>query len=922
MHLLKLYATGLLMACFFSQAMAVSPANPQSAPEKATITVMSFTDFVPDRTGSQRVGLPDVLAGRIIEKLSNNQRFTVVERKALRRTILEQRFDKKMQKSYLDKTLDKAIETMEHNSGSEVAATSDWSNYNDIVKDFQDLGTTVGADFIVLGDLEQLKHTVKQKAVPYSTRGKVVVSNRVDARLRLRIIDAKNGTIAGAASIKTKLSELLFQGKESDSDEFTFYDHLASLAAAKILDVTFPARIVSTEPLIISRGINDGVSKGDTFVIQNEGKEVRNSNGLLLARLKSDMGTVKVINIQQTIAIVEPLSGSGFQLNDLAIAESTSNSQPVVATQASVPLKKNNSTAVNTRVVPKIPRLAVGLVKMGSTARTGTAYIGQNAQEHTPIFTDTMISRLTQTKRFQLIDRQEVDQLLDEQYAQALAENRNVPTAMGTLKGADYLVYGNLAAITDKQKITKLPGSKRVFKQRLGQASGNMRIVDARSGDIIESRKIIVEQAIDNAITDSEMIDKLADAYAEQVVLMLMNALYPIKAAHISSNGQIYINRGNDGGLFVGEELDIYKPGQAIIDPDTGVQLGVEESYVGKVLVTEVEDARSKGEQIEGTGIARGDLLKRTVKNKAKRSSVATHDGQTAPKKTGGSLGTSMDKKAGHKKAPATLAMGIIKLNHSARIFQGFNHGHLERVSDDIIMGLTNSKRFVLLEREQVDQVLDEKTFEAIASGGDIQSRLGELVGADYLIHGELNNFYGKTIRKKVPYMDEVQAITTVNVEGVFRIVDVHTGAIISSEKIIIKEKIKGITDSTQIISQLITQYSTKSVAKIVSRLYPIKVMGSAADGTVYLNRGADSGLKVGEQFIVMRPGQALIDPDTGQSFGQAESKIATIQITDVEGARSRAQILSGSDPVSGDILRKSSKPIKKKQQRVMQPAW
>jgi len=582
-----------------------------------------------------------------------------------------------------------------------------------------------------------------------------------------------------------------------------------------------------------------------------------------------------------------------------------------------VPLKKT-STASGKRKVPKVPRLAVGLVKMGSTARTGNALVGQNAQEHTPIFTDTMISRLTQTKRFQLIDRQEVDQLLDEQYAQALAENRNVPSAMGTLKGADYLVYGNLASISSKEKVTKLPGSKRIFKQHLGQASGNMRIVDARSGDVIESRKISVEQAIDIGITDAEMVDKLADAYAEQVVLMLMNALYPIKAAHVSNDGQIYINRGNDGGLFVGEELDIYKSGQAIIDPDTGVQLGVEESYVGRVLVTEVEDARSKGEQIEGSGIARGDLLKRTVKNKAKRNSVASHERQTAPKRTGGSLG----KKAGQKKGPSTLAMGIIKLNHSARIFKGFNHGHLERVSDDIIMGLTNSKRFVLMEREQVDQILDEKTFEAISSGGDIQSRLGELVGADYLIHGELNNFYGKTISKKVPYMDEVQVITTVNVEGVFRIVDVHTGAIISSEKIIIKEKIKDITDSTQIISQLITQYSTKSVAKIVSRLYPIKVMGSSADGTVYLNRGADSGLKVGEQFVVMRPGQALIDPDTGESFGSAESKVATIKITEVEGARSRAQLLSGSDPVSGDILRKPSKPFKKPKQKVMQPAW
>ncbi len=911
-HLIKplsMIALAMMMTALFTQAMAETNAKA----EKATISVMSFTDFVPDRTGSQRVGLPDVLAGRIIEKLSNNQRFTVVERKALRRAVLEQRFGQKMQKNSLDKTLDKAIETMKDNSGSEVYATSDWSNYNDVVKSFKELGTTVGADYIVLGDLEQLKRTLKQKAVPYSTSGKVVQTNRVDARLRLRIIDAKNGTVAGAASIKTKLSESLFQGKESDSDEFTFYDHLASLAAAKILDVTFPARIVSLDPLIISRGSNDGIKQGARYTIENEGKEIRNKSGLLLARLKSKVGMVEVVNVQATIAIVKPVSGNHFQINDLAILEEQKSGSALVAQQSPVAIKKT-ATSASMRQVPKIPRLAVGLIKNASTARTSL-----RAQEHVPIFTDTMISRLTQTKRFQLIDRQEVDQLLDEQYAQALAENRNVPSAMGTLKGADYLVYGNLASLTDKQQVTKLPGSNRVFKKRIAQASGNMRIVDARSGDVIESRKIIVEQAINTGVTESEMVDQLADAYSEQVVLMLMNALYPIKAAHVSQNGIIYINRGNDGGLFVGEELAIYKPGQAIIDPDSGVQLGVEESYVGKLLVTEVEDARSKGEQIEGMSIARGDLLKRTAKNKSKRSSVASHERQSAPKRSSSTLGS---KQVATHKGSLTLAMGSIALNHSARVINRFNHGHLERISDDIIMGLNNSKRFTLLEREEVDQVLDEKTFEAIASGGDIQARLGELAGADYLIHGELINFYIDTKRKKVPYMDEVQVISTTHVEGTFRIVDVHTGAIISSEKITINGKLKGINDSTQIISKMITQFSTRAVAKIVARLYPIKVMGSSADGAVYLNRGADSGLKVGEHYIVMRPGQALIDPDTGQSFGQAESKIATIRVTEVEGARSRAELLSGSAPVSGDVLRKPSKPIKKPKQRVMQPAW
>jgi curli biogenesis system outer membrane secretion channel CsgG len=589
-------------------------------PEKAMIAVMSYSDFVPDRTGvdkSLRVGMPDVLAGRMIEKLSANQRFTVVERKALRRTVLEQRFGQGKPQTYLDNALDKAIGTMEQHSGSEIHTTGSWSNYNDVMKDFQDLGSNVGADFIVLGDLEKLTRKIKQKKLPYSSKN--LKTNQVDARLRLRVIDAKKGTVAGAASIKTKLSEQVFQGIETDSDGFTVYDHLAELAAAKILDVTFPARIVSLEPLVISRGSNDGVKVGDRFVIQHEGKEIRNKEGLLLARLKNKVGVVKVENSQSTIAIVAPVSGEGFQIDDLAEAE------------------------------------------------------------------------------------------------------------------------------TEEEEITS--------------------------------------------------------------------------------------------------QKDYAKMG-----------------------------AKSKGE------------------SKGKGRPV--------------------------------IAMGMIKRNQSARTVSGFNKGHLGRISDDIITGLNDSKRFVLLEREQVDQVLDEKLFETMTSGGDFQNQLGELSGADYLIHGELTNFYTQTERKKVPYLDEVQVTTTAHAEGTFRIADVHTGAIISSEKVKIKEKIKNVKDYTQIISLMIERFSTQSVAQIVARLYPSKVLTTTEEGIVYINRGADAGIKEGDVYSVMRAGQELIDPDTGESFGKTERKIASIKIITVESARSQAEILSGNDPQRGDLIRKAKKAAEKPRQRVMQPSW
>jgi curli biogenesis system outer membrane secretion channel CsgG len=468
-----------------------------------------------------------------------------------------------------------------------------------------------------------------------------------------------------------------------------------------------------------------------------------------------------------------------------------------------------------------------------------------------------------------MIDRQETDQLLKELEAQAMAGNRDMASPMGTLNGADYLVYGSLASFGVEDKTLKLPGSSRLFKHKIGHAEGNMRIVDTRSGDILESRKITVSRKVNLRTKGSRTVVAMADAFAEQVALMLMNSIYPIKVAHVGSDGTAYINRGNDGGLSAGETLEVFRPGPPIIDPDTGVRLGFEETPIGQVSITEVENARSKGVLIDGTGLARGDLLKRTLQNKGKRATVARAERQSAPVRTGGQLSTENGR--GQQGAPlkkATLAMGVMRYRSSANT-DGIKNARnmIGRMSDDMIQKLVNTRRFTVMERREVDQILDEKAFDAVASGGDIEERLRELEGADYLIHGEVANFYIKTVSKRVPYLDRIESKTTGTVEGMCRIVDVHSGRVISAEKVRIDEEIDLPEAYVEITSRLMDRYTTKAVSQIVARLFPIKVLGASADGTVYLNRGVDGGLEKGTRFDVMRSGEELIDPDTGRSF-------------------------------------------------------
>lgn len=936
-----LLGSALVWLGLLSTSVSLAAQSPlgttQSLSEKdnatATIGVIAHSDFVPDRVKPERgkkIGLPAVLADRIAEHLANSRRFQVVERRSLRRLILEQRFGADLQQSYLDRTLEKAIDVMEGVHGGAVSVSSSsahpegrapmgagtvgtigaLSDFNDLIHDFKDLGSAAGADFLVLGDLEKLSAKSEATPVPYSTQGRKRTVNTVDVRLRLKVIDAKRGLIAGATSLRTKMVESVFDGRSSDTDAFTVYDHVGQIAAARTLDITFPARIVSLDPLVISRGQNDGVGVGEKFRVEREGKPLKDANGIVIANLKTPVGEVEVTAVQDTVSVARQLRGESFQVGDFAVSVQSENH---IAPVGEAVVKAGTGS----RGGRELPRLAVGLVKSGSTAKTGS-----DAAKHTPIFTDTMISRLTQTKRFQLIDRQEVDQLLDEQLAQSMVRNEDLPSAMGTLKGADYLVYGSLASLAVRDQTQQLPNSNRIFKSKIGSVEGNMRIVDARSGDILESRKIIVEEKLAETMDGKRIAVALADAYAEQVVLMLMNAIYPIKVAHVGSDGTVYVNRGDDGGLFNGEVLRAYRLGEAVIDPDTGVQLGQEETPVGDVTLFEVEDAKSKGRMAVGGPILAGDLLKRQPSNKTQRAKTGSAMQHTVPKASGGAWSTTQ-KQSGTRGAAekSTVVMGKLRLNPSAKT-KGMAKGHIKRLSDELKMKLLNSNRFVVMERAEVDQLLDEKAFEAVAAGGDISDRLRELEGADYLIHGELTNFYLEVKKTQVPFVNKTETTVTRVADGVFSIVNVHTGRVVSSEKINIRETVDEFDDANQIIGDLIARFTTDAVSAIVVRLYPVKVLAMTSDGTVFINRGEDGGIVVGDGFDVMRPGQEMIDPDTGRSFGAAEMKVGQIEVTAVEATRSRARVLSGQNLQSGDILRTAKMLPKVEKPTFIQPAW
>jgi hypothetical protein len=69
------------------------------------------------------IGLPEALADRVIEHLTEGRRFQPVERKALQSALSEQRFGRPPRQTYLDQTLNKAIKDMDKVEGETVLVT-------------------------------------------------------------------------------------------------------------------------------------------------------------------------------------------------------------------------------------------------------------------------------------------------------------------------------------------------------------------------------------------------------------------------------------------------------------------------------------------------------------------------------------------------------------------------------------------------------------------------------------------------------------------------------------------------------------------------------------------------------------------------------------------------------------------------------
>jgi hypothetical protein len=76
-------------------------------------------------------------------------------------------------------------------------------------------------------------------------------------------------------------------------------------------------------------------------------------------------------------------------------------------------------------------------------------------------------------------------------------------------------------------------------------------------------------------------------------------------------DGQVFINAGKSDGIQVGDVFDVFQPGAALIDPESGRNLGAPERHVGEIQVETVEERYAIAKIKSGEGFARNYVIRR-----------------------------------------------------------------------------------------------------------------------------------------------------------------------------------------------------------------------------------------------------------------------------------------------------------------------
>jgi len=209
----------------------------------------------------------------------------------------------------------------------------------------------------------------------------------------------------------------------------------------------------------------------------------------------------------------------------------------------------------------------------------------KKAAKYEQLFAQALVSYLTQTRKFAILDRE----FMKEQNMELnLIQGKDFPVEemarLGNRLGTDYIISGMIDDVIEKRWTQTMKATGKKFAMHKFGTQLSFRIIDVATGQVMFSDMYNQTRNSQGRNTDyMASARKAADSVGQKII----NAIYPIMVSSVRGK-TVYLAQGGNT-IKKGQKMELIQYGERIIDPYTKEFLGKEEIQVGMVRVTNVQ---------------------------------------------------------------------------------------------------------------------------------------------------------------------------------------------------------------------------------------------------------------------------------------------------------------------------------------------
>jgi hypothetical protein len=223
-------------------------------------------------------------------------------------------------------------------------------------------------------------------------------------------------------------------------------------------------------------------------------------------------------------------------------------------------------------------------------------------------FNQNLVTELTQSRRFTVLDREYTEAFINERN---LVLSADAPLSeqmkVGEALGVDYLLLGTISELNSKTSSHYIKALDETTYSSSTYFKADFRIM------VMATRQIKWSDTV--KITTHQIdVDAILEQAAKKIIHSSLDNIYPIKILKVAGKKSIYLNQGGKM-TALGDQFEVYTRGEAITDPDTGLKIKIDGERVATVEITKVQAKYSLAKLLSGklNHIQSGAILRKVT---------------------------------------------------------------------------------------------------------------------------------------------------------------------------------------------------------------------------------------------------------------------------------------------------------------------